>query len=164
VLQFATVFSKTRRFLPNALQIRNTMKPKKSPQDQPSTFQLFQARLDNIISPDHPLVHLAIAIQWERFDEAYAAFYCQNNGAPGLPTRLMVGLYYLKYTFNLSDEELMMRWLALKIFTGLTGNTFAVKHTFKPTSLAMTLLSVYGGDASAKNNSNWFSKRQSALP
>jgi IS5 family transposase len=87
------------------------MKPKKSPQDQPSTFQLFQARLDNIISPDHPLVHLATAIQWERFDEAYAQFYCPNNGAPGLPTRLMVGLYYLKYTFNLSDEELVMRWV-----------------------------------------------------
>jgi IS5 family transposase len=87
------------------------MKPKKSPQEQPSTIQLFQARLDNIISLDHPLVHLANAIQWERFDEEYAQFYCQDNGAPGLPTRLMVGLYYLKYTFNHSDEELVRRWL-----------------------------------------------------
>jgi IS5 family transposase len=104
-------FSKTRRFLPKALQIQSAMKPKKSPQEQPSTIQLFQARLDNIISLDHALVHLADAIQWERFDEEYAQFYCQDNGAPGLPTRLMVGLYYLKYTFNLSDEELVKRWL-----------------------------------------------------
>jgi IS5 family transposase len=111
VLYFAAVFSKTRRFLPNALQYRLAMKPKKSPQDQPSTFQLFQSRLDNMISPNHPLVFLAAAIQWERFDEAYAKFYCPDNGAPGLPTRLMVGLYYLKYTFNLSDEELLMRWI-----------------------------------------------------
>jgi len=66
------------------------MKPKKSPQDQPTAFQLFQSRLENMISPDHSLVHLAAAIRWERFDEAYAAYYCQDNGAPGLPTRLML--------------------------------------------------------------------------
>jgi hypothetical protein len=39
-----------------------------------------------MVNPDHPLVHLADAIQWERFDEAYASLYCQDNGAPGLPT------------------------------------------------------------------------------
>jgi hypothetical protein len=84
------------------------MKPQKSPQDQPSSFQLFQSRLENLINPDHPLVHLAHLIQWTRFDEAYAPpFYCEDNGAPGLPTRLMVGLQYLKYTYNLSDEELI---------------------------------------------------------
>jgi len=87
------------------------MKPKKSPQDQPSTIQLFRSRLDNMISLDHPLCHLAEAVRWERFDEAYSAFYCQDNGAPGLPTRLMAGLQYLKYTLNLSDEELVRQWL-----------------------------------------------------
>jgi len=83
------------------------MKPKKSPQEQPSAIQLFQSRLDNMICPDHPLCRLAAAIRWERFDEAYSAYYCPDNGAPGLPTRLMVGLQYLKYTLNLSDEELV---------------------------------------------------------
>ena len=87
------------------------MKPRKSPQDQPSTLQLFRARLDNIISPHHSLVHLATAIQWDCFDEAYAPFYCESNSAPGLPTRLMVGLQYLRYTYNLSDEELVKRWI-----------------------------------------------------
>ena len=87
------------------------MKPKKSPQDQPSTFQLFQSRLENMVNPDHPLCHLAHAIQWSRFEEAYAAFYCPDNGAPALPTRLMARLYYLKYTFDLSDEALVERWL-----------------------------------------------------
>src|SRR5215469_14621389 len=116
-------FSKTRQFLPNRLQIRSTMKPKKSPQDQPSTFQIFQSRLDNTINLDHPLVHLAALMQWERFDEAYAAFYCQDNGAPGLPPRLMVGLYYLKYTFNLSDEELIKRWLENPYWQYFCGET-----------------------------------------
>ena len=64
-----------------------------------------------MISPDHPLVRLAALIQWERFDKAYAPFYCDNDGAPGLPTRLMVGMQYLKYTYNLSDEEIVKRWL-----------------------------------------------------
>ena len=40
------------------------------------------------------------AIQWSRFDEAYAPLYCEHTGAPGLPTRLMVGLQYLKHTYT----------------------------------------------------------------
>jgi IS5 family transposase len=87
------------------------MKPKTPSAGERSQFQLFQSRLDNQLNSDHPLYQLAETIQWERFDEAYAPLYCEDNGAPGLPTRLMVGLEYLKYTFNLSDEGLVMRWL-----------------------------------------------------
>ena len=76
-----------------------------------------------MVNPDHPLVHLADAIQWERFDEAYAPLYCQDNGAPGLPTRLMVGLHYLKYAFNLSDEELVKRWLENPYWQYFCGET-----------------------------------------
>jgi len=72
---------------------------------------------------DHPLCHLAAAMQWSRFDEAYAALYCEHNGAPGLPTRLMVGLQYLKYTFNLSDEELILRWLENPYWQYFCGET-----------------------------------------
>ena len=84
------------------------MKPQNSPASAPRQFQLFQSRLDSHLNLDHPLCHLATAIQWSRFDEAYVAFYCEDTGAPGLPTRLMVGLQYLKYTFDLSDEELFL--------------------------------------------------------
>jgi IS5 family transposase len=87
------------------------MKPKTSPQNKPTQIQLFQSRLDSQINPDHPLCQLAHNIQWQRFDEAYEPLYCEDNGAPGLPTRLMVGLEYLKYTYNISDEELVKRWL-----------------------------------------------------
>ena len=44
---------------------------------------------DSPLNLDHPLCHLATVIQWSRFDEAYAAFYCEDTGAPGLPTRLI---------------------------------------------------------------------------
>jgi IS5 family transposase len=87
------------------------MKPQNSSSAEQSQFQLFQSRLDQQLNPDHPLYQLAEIMQWQRFDEAYAPLYCEDNGAPALPTRLMVGLEYLKYTYNLSDEELVVRWL-----------------------------------------------------
>ena len=74
-------------------------------------LSLFQSRLDSQLNPDHPLFILADLINWDRFDQAYAPLFCPDNGAPALPTRLTVGLEYLKYTYNLSDEELVARWL-----------------------------------------------------
>src|SRR5215469_10607279 len=131
-------FSKTRQFLPNRLQIRLTMKPKKSPQDQPTTFQIFQSRLDNTINLDHPLCHLADAIHWSRFDEAYAPLYCDDNVAPALPARLMVGHQYLKYTYNLSDEELVARWLENPYWQYFCGEThFQTDFPCDPTSLGI---------------------------
>ena len=80
-------------------------------------------RLENMVNPDHSLCHLADAIQWSRFDEAYAVFYCQDNGASALPTRLMVGLEYLRYTFDLSDEALVERWLENPYWQYFCGET-----------------------------------------
>ncbi len=34
----------------------------------------------------------------------------QHAGRPKLPIRLMASLLYLKHSFNLSDEELVVRW------------------------------------------------------
>ena len=87
------------------------MQPKPPQPSELSQLQLFQSRLDSQLNPDHPLFRLADLIDWDRFDDAYAPLYCEDNGAPALPTRLMVGLEYLKYTYNLSDEALVMRWL-----------------------------------------------------
>ena len=80
------------------------MKPKNPPQAEARPLQLFQSRLDSQINLDHPLCQLAERIDWERFDDAYAPLYCEDNDAPTLPTRLMVALEYLKYTYHLSDD------------------------------------------------------------
>jgi len=37
--------------------------------------------------------------------------YDAELGRPGLPIRLVVGLHYLKHAFDLSDEEVVMRWV-----------------------------------------------------
>ncbi len=87
------------------------MKPKNPNEGERSQLQLFQARLDSQLNPDHPLFVLAGLIDWNRFDQAYATLFCPDNGAPALPTRLMVALEYLKYIYNLSDEELVARRL-----------------------------------------------------
>ncbi len=84
------------------------MKPKT--QDA-TAFELFQAHFDQILNPDHPLVRLAERIDWPRFDAAFADSYCEELGAPGKAIRLMVGLQYLKYAFDESDESVVDRWV-----------------------------------------------------
>ena len=54
---------------------------------------------------------LARRIDWQRFDSVFAECYCLDTGAPGKDIRLLVGLHYLKHTFNESDESLLERWV-----------------------------------------------------
>ena len=37
--------------------------------------------------------------------------YCQDNGRPGKPIRLMCGLLILKHLRDLSDESLVEQWI-----------------------------------------------------
>lgn len=74
------------------------MKPKKPTSAEKNQLQLFQARLDSQLNLDHPLAVLAERIDGSRFDQAYEPLFSPDHGVPGLPTRLMVGLEYLKYT------------------------------------------------------------------
>jgi len=71
---------------------------------------LFRERLDAIINPRHPLARLSGLMAWSRFDEAFGCFY-RPVGRPAKPTRLMVGLHYLKHVHDLSDEEVVNRWV-----------------------------------------------------
>ena len=38
------------------------------------------------------------------------SLYCQDNGRPGKPIRLMCGMLILKHLRNLSDESLVEQW------------------------------------------------------
>lgn len=73
--------------------------------------ELFRSRLDQILNLRHPLCVLAGRIDWAAFDRELGALYAQDRGRPGLPTRLMVGLHYLKHAFNESDESVVERFL-----------------------------------------------------
>jgi len=71
---------------------------------------LFRERLEAIIDHRHALVRLAGLVPWSRFDDAFGRFY-RPIGRPAKPTRLMVGLHYLKHVHDLSDEEVVARWV-----------------------------------------------------
>jgi len=79
------------------------MRPKK----QFETPDLFRARLDQILDPRHPLVKIAKRIDWSFFDKEFEETYDETIGRPGKSIRLMVGLHYLKYTFDMSDETVL---------------------------------------------------------
>lgn len=54
---------------------------------------------------------LSSRIDWERFERKFELYYSKNKGCPGVPTRLLVGLNYLKYLSNKSDEEVLKEWV-----------------------------------------------------
>ena len=67
--------------------------------------------LDQIIDMDHPLVRLATLIDWKFLDDRFGSVCQTGPGQPGLPTRLVAGLFILKHMHNLSDEVLCARWI-----------------------------------------------------
>jgi len=99
-------------------------------------LDLFRAHFDQILNPDHPLVALARKIDWPRFDAAFVECYCPDTGAPAKAIRLLVGLHFLKHTFNESDESVLERWLEnpyWQYFCGFT--TMQHELPLHPTSL-----------------------------
>jgi transposase, IS5 family len=85
------------------------MRPRRP--DGERSDDLFRARLSHQLDRKHPLVRLAGLIDWERFGTAFGSLYHETAGRPGKPVRLMVGLIYLKHTYNLSDEQVCERWV-----------------------------------------------------
>ena len=84
---------------------------------------LFRSRFENIINLRHELVVLGGRIAWTFFDETYEALYSEE-GRPGVPTRLMVGLHILKHMFDLSDEEVCERWVYDPYFQCFCGEEY----------------------------------------
>lgn len=102
------------------------MKPKT--QDIPATDDLFRSRLDHIINMRHELVRLADRIDWTHLDAQAAPFFAEE-GRPGIPTHLMVGLLVLKHMFTLSDEEVCARWEYDPYFQYFCGEVY-FQHRF----------------------------------
>jgi IS5 family transposase len=86
------------------------MKPKKPPSENRQA-DLFRVELTRIVDPAHGLVKLANVVAWNRLDELFGSTYCPDTGRPAVSTRLMVALHYLKYTYNLSDEDVVESWI-----------------------------------------------------
>jgi IS5 family transposase len=98
------------------------MRPKNSKPNPQS--ELFRIELKRIVDMNHALVKLAERIEWTRFDRAFGPCYCPDFGRPANPTRLMVGLHYLKYTYELSDEMVLEGWLENPYWQYFCGGQF----------------------------------------
>jgi IS5 family transposase len=72
---------------------------------------LLRPALDQIIDMGHPLVRLAGEMDWSFLDGRFGSVCRAGPGQPGLPTRLVAGLFILKHMHNLSDEVLCARWV-----------------------------------------------------
>ena len=101
-----------------------------------SPEDLFRSRLDQILDNKHPLFKLANSINWEYFEKEFGPFYVENKGRPGKPIRLLVGLHYLKHTYNESDESVVERFLENPYWQYYCGFEY-FQHEFPldPTSL-----------------------------
>lgn len=85
------------------------MRPK---EQEPSRHEdLFREKLTNLINLRHPLCRLAELIPWNELNERFGSLYTEKEGRPGIATRLMAGLQYLKHAYNLSDEAVVERWV-----------------------------------------------------
>lgn len=99
------------------------MKPRRSPSEQPQG-ELFRVELAQLIDLNHALARLAGVVDWARFDAAFEPLYDEGNGRPGTPTRLMVGLHYLKHVFKLSDEDVVGQWVENPYWQYLCGSRY----------------------------------------
>jgi IS5 family transposase len=86
------------------------MRPKDNSFEE-SHGELFRSSLEQILDRRHPLYVMANKIDWARFDKSFGNLFAQKQGRPALPTRLVVGLHYLKHAYNESDESVVARLL-----------------------------------------------------
>ncbi len=97
------------------------IRPKK--RDEKGTGDRFRARLDQIINLRHELVVLADKIDWAWLDEQLVDCF-SDQGRPAEPVRFMIGMFLLKHTYGLSDEQVWDRWVYDPYFQYFTGQEF----------------------------------------
>ncbi|TKB06000.1 IS5 family transposase [Desulforhopalus sp. IMCC35007] len=111
------------------------MKPKKSPQQNPQA-DLFRAELQNMINPTHSLVKLSEVVNWDQLNQTFGESFNSEKGRPAISTRLMIALHYFKYTFDLSDEDVLHGWVENPYWQYFSGmKYFEHKLPIHPTSM-----------------------------
>lgn len=115
-----------------------------------TTPDFFRSRIDAMINLHDPLAVLATRLPWAQLEAAIAAKFARQAragsvleehdlfgptlalvgagasaaGRPRLPLRLMISLLYLKHAYNLSDEELVVRWSENVLWQFFSGQVY----------------------------------------
>jgi IS5 family transposase len=110
---------------------------------------MFQIDLEQLIDMSHSLVRLGLVIDWQSFEQTLGVTYHASQGAPGISTRLMVALHYLKYQLDLSDEDVVALWVENPYWQHFSGiSQFQHRMPIDPSS--MTRWRKRLGDAGAE--------------
>jgi len=114
------------------------------------TDDFFRARLEQMIDLKHPLAVLAGRMPWDQMETALAPAFTRKDrasraiaesdlfgtpveiagdgaspaGRPRLSIRLMASLLYLKHAYNLSDEDVVLRWAENVVWQYFSGQTY----------------------------------------
>lgn len=114
------------------------MKPPQSPDcEAQGELRMKKTELARLVNAEHPLVKLAQQIDWRSFDEQFGVSYTAQTGRPGISTRLMVALHYLKYTHDLSDEAVLRGWVENPYWQYLSGmKYFCHEMPIDPSSMS----------------------------
>ena len=92
--------------------------------------------LKDFLNAAHPLYRLAGVVNWAHFERQFGKFYADDLGRPALATRVLVGLHYLKYLYNVSDEVVVASWVENPYWQYFCGEEyFAHRFPCDPTSL-----------------------------
>ena len=83
------------------------MKPSSSASSADSSLPALGRQLNL----SHPLVQISKTIDWQTFEHKFGRVVKASGGRPALPTRLMVGLHYLKALYDESDESVVAKWV-----------------------------------------------------
>ena len=111
------------------------MKSKQHEREDPQ-MELFKVELMRIVNTSHEMVKLADTIDWANFERTFASMW-QDKGRPAIDTRVMVSLHYLKYTYDLSDEQVVESWLQNPYWQYLIGmRYFQHSRAFDPSSMS----------------------------
>lgn len=110
------------------------MKPRTQSDPQ---LRLFEKPLQEIINGKHRLVGLAGVIPWDSVCKPLESRFSEDTGRPALPARLVVGAHYLKFMYDVSDEEFVERWVENPYWQYFCGEQyFQYEIPFDPSSFS----------------------------
>jgi transposase, IS5 family len=118
-------------------------------ESEQSQRELLEVELELMIDMHHPMVRLGMCIDWASFEQALGSTYHPMLGAPGISTRLMVALHYLKYQRDLSDEDVVAAWVENPYWQHFSGARY-FQHRVPVDASSMTRWRQRLGEAGAE--------------
>jgi IS5 family transposase len=80
----------------------------KSPDSSQTSFLM--SGLSEQLNPRHPIYQLSKVINWESLEADFTRLY-SRRGRPAKAVRLMISLLLLKQLHDLSDDQVVERWV-----------------------------------------------------